>query len=65
MEIYKLSDVDVDNRGKQLTPSTRRSRAGFSDSFSSHGNLLKTASSLIRFYKDLIDLRLSLSLSLA
>uniref|UniRef100_M4CQJ4 Protein kinase domain-containing protein n=1 Tax=Brassica campestris TaxID=3711 RepID=M4CQJ4_BRACM len=30
-------DVDVDNRGKQLSPfSTRRSRAGFSDSFSSH-----------------------------
>ncbi|XP_010454141.1 PREDICTED: receptor-like cytosolic serine/threonine-protein kinase RBK2 [Camelina sativa] len=30
-------DVDVENRGKQLTPlSTRRSRAGFSDSFSSH-----------------------------
>ncbi|XP_013613679.1 PREDICTED: receptor-like cytosolic serine/threonine-protein kinase RBK2 [Brassica oleracea var. oleracea] len=30
-------DVNVENRGKQLTPlSTRRSRAGFSDSFSSH-----------------------------
>ncbi|CAH8271560.1 unnamed protein product [Arabidopsis lyrata] len=30
-------DVDVENRGKKLTPpSTRRSRAGFSDSFSSH-----------------------------
>ncbi|CAF1697884.1 unnamed protein product [Brassica oleracea] len=30
-------DVDVENRGKQLSPfSTRRSRAGFSDSFSSH-----------------------------
>ncbi|KAF8055052.1 hypothetical protein N665_1304s0005 [Sinapis alba] len=30
-------DVDVENRGKQPTPlSTRRPRAGFSDSFSSH-----------------------------
>ncbi|KAL1188576.1 Receptor-like cytosolic serine/threonine-protein kinase RBK2 [Cardamine amara subsp. amara] len=30
-------DVDGESRGKQLTPpSTRRSRAGFSDSFSSH-----------------------------
>ncbi|ESQ41897.1 hypothetical protein EUTSA_v10013242mg [Eutrema salsugineum] len=30
-------DVNVENSGKQLTPlSTRRSRAGFSDSFSSH-----------------------------
>ncbi|KAJ4908173.1 Protein kinase superfamily protein [Raphanus sativus] len=30
-------NVDVENRGKQATPlSTRRSRAGFSDSFSSH-----------------------------
>ncbi|KFK26129.1 hypothetical protein AALP_AA8G207400 [Arabis alpina] len=34
---FPSCDVDVENRGNQLSPlSARRSRAGFSDSFSSH-----------------------------